>query len=501
MSKRRRRRLLAAAIAVVAVGSLLLVSAGASRVPAQAALPGGSPVRHVIEVMLENHTFDNLFGHFPGANGVPAGTRLPNPQAYFDSQPPVAPFTAGPNEGDVLGEINNSRVAEQMAMDYEPGGGYQMDHYTVYPQDGMAAITLFPPNVDPNLQYLAGHYALGDRNFQPAIAPTQPNVLYALAATSHGWMYNNLPPGNQPWNSIFDELSTAGRAWRIYYGVPTSVLAGSVWYQLIPPGRSQDITTTSQFFGDLGSGHLPDFSLVRPGVGYSQEPPEDLQQGDAWLGQLVQAVARSRYWSSTAIFVTYDEGGGFWDHVPPPVATSFGYGTRTPLVVISPWVRPGVFHQSTTNISVLSFMQHVWALPALNALNARTDDLQSVFDYNQQPRPAPQLAAPGDTLAFYGATALNDLPGVAPGQPLSVNLQANTPGLALDPALNGQVSIEDVGPQGARTPQLGPVALRQGRATFNIVFPDPGYYRLRASGPDGSQGWTTIDVGVSPETP
>ncbi|HEX4009479.1 MAG TPA: alkaline phosphatase family protein [Solirubrobacteraceae bacterium] len=143
----------------------------------------GTPINHVIEIMLENHTFDNLFGQFPGADGIPAGATLPNPAAVFDSEPDVSPVWATANEGDVQGGIDNSRPGLQMAMDYQPGQGYQMDNYTWYPNDGMSSITEFGPGFDPNLQYLARGYELADDNFQPAIAPSNPNIHFALNAT------------------------------------------------------------------------------------------------------------------------------------------------------------------------------------------------------------------------------------------------------------------------------------------------------------------------------
>ena len=179
------------------------------------------PIKHVIEIMIENHAFDNLFGRFPGADGIPPNTSLPNPNAHFDSAPNVSPVWATPNQGDIQGAINNSTAAEEMAMDYQPGQGYRMDHYTVVPQDGMSAITEFNPPFDPNEQYLASSFELADHNFQPVIAPTQPNVMTALNGTDHGWVYNNLEPGaTQPWNSIFDELTARGRSWKIYYPLP-----------------------------------------------------------------------------------------------------------------------------------------------------------------------------------------------------------------------------------------------------------------------------------------
>jgi phospholipase C len=113
----------------------------------------------------------------------------------------------------------------------------------------------------------------------------------ALTGTDHNWPYNNLEPGNHPWNSIFDELTAHNRSWKIYYALPLSILQGTIWDQLIPSGYSSDLTTGSQFYTDLADGSLPDFSFVRPGVGYSTEPPEDTGEGDAWIGQLVNAVA------------------------------------------------------------------------------------------------------------------------------------------------------------------------------------------------------------------
>jgi phospholipase C len=489
--------------ATAAVSSVVASSGAAASGAASSGEGPGAPVTHVIEIMIENHSFDNLFGKFPGADGIPANTSLPNPNAYFDSAPNVAPVWATPNEGDVNGEINNSTVAEQMAMDYQPGQGYLMDHYTVFPQDGMAAITEFGPQFDPNQQYLASSYELADHNFQPVIAPTQPNVMTALNGTDHGWVYNNLEPGpTQPWDSIFDELTAHGRSWKIYYALPPSALVGTIWPQLIPAGHAADLTTGSAFFADLSSGTLPSFSFVRPGVDYSTEPSEDIEQGDAWIGQLVNAVAHSKYWASTAIFVTYDESGGFWDHVAPAVST--GYGARTPMMIISPYARRGVYHQQTTNVSILSFMQKLWGLPALTPLNARQNDLFSAFNFGQAPLAAPTVpVAPLDTIGFHGTGGiLTDIGSVSPGHSLAINLEAETGGLVLDSAVNGSVALTLTPPPGVAVPSSFPasVSLSGGQADITVSFPSAGYWRIRASGPGGSEGWVTVDVGVTPDT-
>jgi len=464
----------------------------------------GAPITHVVEIMLENHTFDDLFGHAAGVDGIPPGTRFTPPQASAAPPGETAPLVAPPNEGDVQGALNNSRAAELTMMDHRPGRDYAMDRYTTFPGEGVSAVTTFSPQVDPDEQYLARHFELADRNFQPAIAPTMPNVLYALSATSHGTMTNTVPAAGATWSSIFTELSSAHRSWRIYSGVPTSVLQGTVWTKLVPPGGEAGIVPASTFFADVARDELPAFSFLRPGLGYSEEPPEDVGEGDAWLGQVVNALARSPYWRSTAIFVTYDEGGGFWDHVSPPVATAYGYGTRTPMVIVSPWVRRGVYDATTTNISVLSFIQRLWRLPPLNALNARQDDLMGAFDFSRRPLPPPALpVVPSETIGFHGASVLVDVGTPAPGRPLTINLQANTPGLSVDPGADGAVVLSVAPPSGVAVPPGFPsrVEMTGGTASVTLAFPHAGYYRIRARGPHGSLGWTTVDVGVGPDTP
>ncbi len=319
--------------------------------------------------------------------------------------------------------------------------------------------------------------------------------MMALNATAHGWYYNRRNPHPAPWYSIFDELTQYRYTWKIYLGLPTWLHPRQSWYELVPRRHRSDVTTASQFYSDLASGALPRFSFVRPGFGYSEEPREDIAEGDAWLGQLVQAVARSRYWKSTAIFLTYDEGGGFWDPVPPPA--SGGYGTRTPMVIVSPWVRRGAFSQRTTNISILSFMQHLWGMPPLNSLNAQQNDLAAAFDFRQRPlhRPEPPVA-PSATIGFHGPSLASEVRVVHPHQWLRVYLDAETRGLSLSAGLSGPLSLSLRAPKGVKAPASFPTRteLVSGRAMIRVRFRAPGYYRVAAAGPQGSVGWSTIVV-------
>ena len=462
-----------------------------------------APINHVVEIMLENHTFDSLFGSLPGADGIPAGTLLPNPSESFDSAPPVAPIVAGPNQGSVGPTLNNGRRVEYMAMDRQSDGRFAMDDYTEIPADGLASITTFPASEDPNLQFLATHYALAQHNFQPEVAPTQPNVTSALSGDSDGWYFNNAAPAGDTYRTIFDQLQAAGRSWKIFYGVPPSLLAGSIWDQYQPTGVTGGLVGTDQFIADAASGTLPNFSFVRPGFGYSQESPEDLSQGDAWLGQLVHAVMSGPDWKSTAIFLTYDEGGGFWDHVSPPQVDGAGYGTRTPMVVVSPYTRRGLINETTTNLSVLSFTQRLFGLPPLDRANALAPNLFTAFDFHQAPAaPATPPVSPPDTLRMSEGTGYSLSYTATPGRPITVNLLANDAGLDQDTSLNERISLTVTGPAGAPAATVpSGVTVSGGTASFQATFPTGGYWRVQASGPDGSVGWVTFAVATNADTP
>lgn len=486
-------------------------------------------IRHVIEIMLENHTFDALFGHFPGANGIPGNATFPNPSTDYAGTP-VAPITAPGNVGDTV-DMDHNRSAEIMAMDYRPaelagGTGYytglvpssafaagrsrwEMNYYTVFPYNGLASITNFPPSLLPNEWDLAEHLALADRNFQPAIGPTQPNRIYAVAATAAGWISDDPPPSTLPIQTIFNELQDHGRSWEIYQGdydgpPPTPEGEGFVthwnpaWYTPILQNQHlwSNVANTSAFGEALRNGTLPNFSFVVPTWPYSEHPPTDIQLGDAWIGQLVEAVMHSRYWHSTAIFITYDEGGGEWDHVSPPIAFRYGYGTRTPMVVISPWVRPRIMRATTTNMSILSFMQRLWGMPPLNRLNAMQNDLLSWFDFAGKPvQPISLPDVPRYTLQAAGPGQNFD---PTAGVPYAISVQAKDMGLTDVTSLSGPLEVRVVGPTGVQAPSLpSDLGLADGAATFTVTFPADGYYRLLLSGPDGSRGWVTMDVGVS----
>jgi phospholipase C len=178
------------------------------------------------------------------------------------------------------------------------------------------------------------------------------------------------------------------------------------------------------------------------------------------------------------------------------------------MIIVSPYARQGVFHQQTTNISILSFMQHLWGLPPLTPLNARQNDLMGAFDFRQQPLapPAPPIT-PTDTIGFHGASVdgsplLTDIGTPSAGSSLTINLDAETGGLTLDSSVSGTVQLTVTPPPGVSAPAGFPssVTLTGGQGSFSVKFPTAGFYRIAASGPGGSVGWVTVDVGAGPNT-
>jgi phospholipase C len=468
--------------------------------PGSAGASTNSKIKHVVEIMLENHSYDNLFGQFPGADGIPAGQTFLSPNAEWAPAPALNPIVVPQNAGATI-SADNSTFAEKMAMDYTPGAGYLMDHYSVLPQDGLSSITTFPASVDPNLQALAKQFTLSDSTFQAGIEPSNPNLHWSLTGTDNGWVYNSLQPGTtgNSWNSIFKQLDASGRTSKIYYGQPQGSLS-QFWYQMLPADRPQDASTDTQFYTDLTNNQLPNFSYVRPDYNQYTEGDgaQDVTQGDAWLGQVMQAIAKSPEWASTAVFITYDESGGYWDHVSPPVTKATAYGPRLPFVIVSPYTKNGVYSKDSTNVSVLSFMQKLWGLPALTPMNAAQNNLMDAFDFHQKPHAAPTLPqVPNETIAITRST---NVP--SPGKPVTLNFQANTPALTLDPTCNGQVDLTVTPPAGVTAPAIpSTITLVNGVTSLTTTFAKPGYYRIAATGPNGSQGWTTVTVGITANSP
>jgi phospholipase C len=186
--------------------------------------------------------------------------------------------------------------------------------------------------------------------------------------------------------TIMDELDAAGLSWRLYVttgrgATPYGWAICPIFAECLDTSQHQNQVGTKDVLTDAANGTLPAFSVVLPNNATSQHNGDSMATGDNWIGQVVQAIESGPDWGSTAIFITYDDCGCFYDHVPP-----HGMGIRVPMVIVSPWARPGFTDTTRASFSsMLAFTEHVFGLAPLSALDAAAYDYADSFDFGQVP--------------------------------------------------------------------------------------------------------------------
>ena len=334
-----------------------------------------TPIRHVVVIMEENHTLDNYFGDFPGVAGTRWGVREPR-----------AP---NPMPHDLLHSAPRAIAAvDGGAMDdFDPLGKVQYRHSDI-----------------PTFWAYAKHYGLGVNFFSDAESSSTPNHIAMIAAQTGGdfatlhvsgcrsplndvVLDQNTSGGESygapcyPINSLPQELGQARLSWKMYGD-------NDEWDPLLfvrSTAGTPKIPAT-QIITDAQSNRLPDVSFVSPDTHpESDHPPEPVQPAENFVASIVNAIMKSRQWPSTAIFVTWDDFGGFYDHVPPPQVNGVDLGPRVPLLVISPYAKPGFISTSRGEFaSFAKFIEQVFGLPSLGARDAlaSTSDLMNFFDFS-----------------------------------------------------------------------------------------------------------------------
>ncbi len=205
--------------------------------------------------------------------------------------------------------------------------------------------------------------------------------------------------------TLGDVLTANGVSWKMY--APTSGVddagfqgsAGYIWtvYDAIRHIRDSaewksHVVPTEQFAIDAKNGNLPAVSWISTPSPVSEHPPASVCEGENWTVSLLQALAAGANWNDTAMFITWDDFGGFYDHVAPTQIDKFGLGFRVPLLVVSPFAKQGfVYSERTEFSSVLKFIETNWDLPALTDRDKASPDMTAVFDFSQPPRSLPTL--------------------------------------------------------------------------------------------------------------
>jgi phospholipase C len=256
--------------------------------------------------------------------------------------------------------------------------------------DGHFALSYYEEQDLPFTHWLAKTWALNDRHFASVRSGTFPNRDFMLLGTNDGVRETGLfahPKKDTP--TLFQALEAAGLSWAVYSnGQPLSDVLG--WESDHP-----NCFCAPDFFARVDSGTLPNVVFLDAVAEVDDDhPPADVQRGEAWLREVYQHVVNGPQWARTAMIWTYDEGGGFADHVPPPERACvarpgtvddayFELGVRVPFVVVSPWAKPHtVSHVVQEHTAVTRFIETLFGLPALTARDANSPALLDLFDFS-----------------------------------------------------------------------------------------------------------------------
>ena len=278
---------------------------------------------------------------------------------------------------------------------------------------GVRAMGYYDGNDLPYHYFLATQFATSDRFFSPAPTETEPNKMYLVAATSVGHAHKPVQPVNA--KTIFDLLEAAHISWKIYYArFPDDPIIN--YFQPFASQHQDHIVPVSQYFADLKNGTLPSVAMIEPSFGSDDQHPgvgNHIQIGAANTANYINSLMTSQYWKDSVFIMTFDEGGGMFDHVPPPTsgvpnpdgikpvdlvtappADPAGdfvrYGFRVPLIVVSPFSKRNyVSHTVTDSTAILRLIEARFGLPNLTKRDAIAIDMTEFFDFNGVPWATP----------------------------------------------------------------------------------------------------------------
>jgi phospholipase C len=422
------------ATSVISIATVFFLAHPRKPMAAQViAPPGLDKIEHFVFIMQENRSFDSYFGTYPHADGLPPSVCLTAPQV----QNCLVPYH----------DINNvnrggPHLWKNAHMDINAGvmDGFLAQSFVVRGRnDCRLPSAQCTPGHDPrdvmgwhdfheipNYWSYANLYVLQDRMFESVASYSLPAHLYMLAGQSGGYTGNGQDrPASYGFTEITELLTSGKIDWKYYVTTGTTPdtddgeVIGNPTEQQDPkkytlwnplpafPAVQNDssqwnrLVDTSQFYTDAANGTLPQVSWVIPSGEVSEHPPSGVGKGMAYVTGLINAVMSGPQWNNTAIFVAWDDWGGFYDHVNPPRVDQYGLGLRTPSLVISPYARQNfVDHKTYSFESWLKIVEERFAVTSMTARDNRANDMIDAFDFTQAPR-APVLLSPTEKGSPY----------------------------------------------------------------------------------------------------
>jgi phospholipase C len=386
--------------------------------------PAGKYVKHIVIIVQENRSFDNMFSGFPGADapafGYAGGKRI----------------ALHPTPLEDPGNIENNWRDSTSGWNHGKMNGFEGEHFYGGPKD--YAYAYVPRAESAPYWDLARRYVLADRMFPTEFGPSftahlslisgntniEPLPLAEVDAPNRLPWGCDAPPGTRSFTlnvhrierfngpfpcfskfpTLADRLDAAGVSWK-YYAAPLSKIGGKVWSEFdsiravrYGPDWENVISPQTRILDDVPNGSLAGVSWITPDWKDSDHTGSGYDDGPSWVASIVNAIGTSAYWNSTAIVLLWDDWGGWYDDVPPPQRDFRGLGIRVGCVIISPYARiaPGaktgyVSHTQYEYGSILKFVEEVFGLPAIGPGRAGFTDTRATsiidsFDFTQAPR-------------------------------------------------------------------------------------------------------------------
>jgi phospholipase C len=370
--------------------------------------PTKTPIKHFIVLMQENHSFDNYFGTYPGANGIPDGTCMPVDPFDKNNTECVEAFHIGDHP---IEDLDHSSATAKLQYNNGLMNGF-VYALNLRNQDGASSMGYYNDNELPYYWNIADEYVLFDNFFSSANGGSVANHMFWVAGVVGKDGEEKIPDdgyGDIP--TIFDRLQERGISWKFYVqnydpsinyrtvkanGLPEGLgnrASQVVWVPLLnyaryldDPELSSHIVDLEEYYTDLENDTLPAVSFIVP-AGASEHPPGSIRSGQKFVKSLLQALMRSDAWSTSLFTWTYDDWGGWYDHVPPPKVDEFGYGFRVPALLVSAYARRGYVDSTQLDFtSYLKFIEENWDLKPLATRDAQANSIVSALDFTQPPR-------------------------------------------------------------------------------------------------------------------
>ena len=433
--------------AMAVAGGVLFACTGGRRIPRVSESPTTAidtrwPVKQVIYLMLENRSFDNLFGRFPGVNGVTVGVSRGNEK----------PLIRCPDW--LPGDLYHDHAAALLCVN-----DGKLDGFGIGPWGEVYGYSQFHEAQIPNYFRWAREYAISDNVFASALGPSYPNHFYFIAGqsggvfdnpeniqsrrdgdkiykswgcdaigedvfvsvkdrhgnvTTHDTCFSFRTVGEQlteidvDWAYYAADWGQPGYFWNAYNGIRDVFHDVDEW--------NAHVRSVDRLLKDIRGNRLPAVTWVTPRFELSDHPPYSTSFSHNWVTDVVNAVMRGDMWEHTVIFITWDEWGGFYDHVTPPRIDEIGLGIRVPLLTISPYARRGLIDDELGEFSTpLRFISDNWGLDPLTPRIAKTHNMEHLFDFQARPREPSPTATKAKTYGQPFAFIPEGYPAWPPG--------------------------------------------------------------------------------------